>query len=220
MQFRLVMGVVLIAGFASVAQAVPEAQETRPPKQSDLAPASTELPRERQADGSYKARQIAGGVSEDDYPPEAIRAYQAGTVVAEYTVAPDGKVYSCKATSDDHVAILEEATCHIIIQRFEYEPALDAHRKPIAEDRTQRVIWRLPESYPVGFVPYSIETSFLVDADGTVSECKFTHHGDWPEKDRFCPNTTKISPILGKDGVPVPSRIIVRSSVEITPTTK
>jgi periplasmic protein TonB len=90
-----------------------------------------------------KAVLRGGSISDEDYPPAAVRNEESGTAVATFTIGTDGKVASCNASGAS--ASLDAETCKLIIRRFRFKPALDASGQPIAETRTQRVTWRLPQ---------------------------------------------------------------------------
>jgi periplasmic protein TonB len=90
-----------------------------------------------------KAVLRGGSISDEDYPPAAVRNEESGTAVATFTIGTDGKVASCNASGAS--ASLDAETCKLIIRRFRFKAALDASGQPIAETRSQRVTWRLPK---------------------------------------------------------------------------
>lgn len=90
-----------------------------------------------------KATLRGGSISDEDYPPAAIRAEEQGTAVATFTIGTDGRVTTCSASGAG--PILDAETCKLIQRRFRFRAAQDASGNPIAETRTQRVTWRLPE---------------------------------------------------------------------------
>ena len=92
---------------------------------------------------AQRAVQKGGSISDEDYPSSAVRAEEAGTSVATFTIGPDGKVGSCNANGAG--GTLDAETCRLIIRRFRYKPALDAGGSPMSETKTQRVTWRLPK---------------------------------------------------------------------------
>lgn len=92
---------------------------------------------------AQKAQQRGGSISDEDYPPSAIRNEEAGTSVATFTIGTDGRVTTCNASGAS--AALDAETCKLIIRRFRYKPALDTGGSPVSETKTQRVTWRLPK---------------------------------------------------------------------------
>lgn len=85
----------------------------------------------------------SGSISDEDYPPAAVRNEEAGTSVATFTIGTDGRVTSCNASGAS--ASLDAETCKLILRRFRFKPAKDASGANIAETKTQRVTWRLPK---------------------------------------------------------------------------
>jgi periplasmic protein TonB len=92
---------------------------------------------------AQKATLRSGSISDEDYPPSAIRNEEAGTSVANFTIGTDGRVVSCNASGAG--ASLDAETCKLIMRRFRYKAALDTSGAPIEESKTQRVTWRLPK---------------------------------------------------------------------------
>jgi periplasmic protein TonB len=90
-----------------------------------------------------KAVLRGGSISDEDYPPAAVRNEESGTSAATFTIGTDGRVVSCNASGAS--ASLDAETCKLILRRFRFKAALDASGQPIAETRTQRVTWRLPK---------------------------------------------------------------------------
>jgi periplasmic protein TonB len=92
---------------------------------------------------AQKAVQKGGSITNDDYPPSAVRNEESGVSVATFTVGTDGKVASCNASGAS--ATLDAEACKLIIRRFRFKPALDANGSPIEETKTQRIRWDLPK---------------------------------------------------------------------------
>ena len=95
------------------------------------------------ADGGTDLRQIDGGIYEDDYPREAVRAHQSGNVHIRFTVGTNGRVSDCTVTRSSGSASLDEATCRLILRRFRYEPARDAQGRPHADTVEGVHEWRV-----------------------------------------------------------------------------
>ena len=89
-----------------------------------------------------RARQRGGSISDDDYPPAAVRAEEQGRSTATYTVDASGRVSSCSAAGAG--PILDVETCKLIQRRFRFTAAQNASGSPIAETKTQSIEWRLP----------------------------------------------------------------------------
>lgn len=85
---------------------------------------------------------IAGALTNADYrrtrPPEGA----AGTVVVSYRIRADGRVDGCTVLRSSGYAVLDEATCSLIEQRFRFEPARDAGGRPIDWEVRTDYTWR------------------------------------------------------------------------------
>jgi protein TonB len=101
-----------------------------------------------------RARQIAGGIDEADYPASAYRARIGGTVSLRFVVAPTGRVSRCSVTRSSGNAALDETTCRLILRRFRYRPARDNEGNPTAETITGQHVWEVgPEPPPIDVEP-------------------------------------------------------------------
>jgi periplasmic protein TonB len=167
-----------------------------------------------ESDGSYKAMQIEGWISDEDYPAIAIRNEESGTSVAQYTIGVDGKVTNCMASGSGS-AVLDETTCRLIKERFRFRPALDPNSRARVESKAQRITWRLPENRLQLFDPEDFQASFTVGADGNVSNCVAIGTGV-AEKNfaKFCEYMTRSVPGVDKDGKPVARRVRIHSTIE------
>jgi periplasmic protein TonB len=81
----------------------------------------------------------------DNYPPSALRAGEAGRVVASLTVGVDGRVTDCVVSTSSGSSALDQATCRIARSRVRFSPAKDDNGAPIASKYTLPVRWQIPE---------------------------------------------------------------------------
>lgn len=86
----------------------------------------------------------SGSITDDDYPPAALRAEAQGTTTARFTIGTDGRVTSCTVTGSSGNSALDNTTCNLIQRRFRFRPAQDTNGNPVSETKTQRIVWRLP----------------------------------------------------------------------------
>jgi len=88
----------------------------------------------------------ASWVTNDDYPPAALRAGDQGSVGIAFQVNAQGRIEGCTVTSGSGSSALDQATCRLVTRRGRYSPALDAAGNPIAGGRkTLRFTWRIQE---------------------------------------------------------------------------
>lgn len=84
-------------------------------------------------------------LSHTDYPDDAIRKGEQGTVEFRLNVGVDGRVTGCTVVNSSGSAILDETTCRIMRERPTFRPAIGAGGKPVPGSLESRVSWRLPE---------------------------------------------------------------------------
>ncbi|HEY0411628.1 MAG TPA: energy transducer TonB [Allosphingosinicella sp.] len=84
-------------------------------------------------------------VTNEDYPLEAMRAAESGTVSFRLDVDAAGAVTGCTVTASSGSARLDQATCDILTARARFAPARDTQGRPIASTWSSRFRWVLPE---------------------------------------------------------------------------
>jgi len=82
--------------------------------------------------------------SADDYPASAQAAGAEGTVRAELTVGPDGRVEACNITQSSGNSALDSTTCNILRRRAKFTPARDSNGNPTTDTvPTPPIRWQL-----------------------------------------------------------------------------
>lgn len=79
------------------------------------------------------AKFLRGSFRDPDYPKSAYQARREGVVVAKLIVAWNGRVSSCKIIGSSGVPALDLATCRVIKNRFEFEPARNARGRAVPD---------------------------------------------------------------------------------------
>lgn len=87
---------------------------------------------------------LAGYVSDADYPSDAIRREEQGTTRFRLAVGPDGRVSDCAVTGSSGSAALDMATCRLMKSRARFSPARDSSGNAVADVVTNAISWRLP----------------------------------------------------------------------------
>lgn len=153
-------------------------------------------------------------VTENDYPPAAIRAGQSGTVGFMLEVDPSGKVANCTVSSSSGSSLLDSTTCQIVSARAAFTPAKDAKGKAVAGKVSLRFRWQFPE--PNAPIPWTkdqdirIETDRLYGSDGVLVSCKATMSNTvGGTSEQFCAEAPHTSVVRTIDGKPVSYHEIV-----------
>jgi len=93
-------------------------------------------------------RQIAGSISDADYPAEAIRQGAQGTTGIRIRVTATGDVAGCEVEQSSGNQALDKASCSLVTTRFRYQPARSASGAPTSAVVSRRITWRLPADDP------------------------------------------------------------------------
>lgn len=162
-------------------------------------------------------------VTRADYPPEALREQREGVVGFRLEIGPNGRVTACEVTFSSGYAPLDEATCRLLSERAIFNPGLDAKGKPTTSSYSSRVRWVIPQqpqTAPGEFQlePVTREMTYVVEPDGTASECKELENGKPFPVDQSrspCAVYGKVRPYLDAQGSPVRKRVTIRYTVTV-----
>lgn len=110
--------------------------------------------------------------STDDYPREAIRNGEEGTVAVTLTVDAEGKVADCVVDVSSGSPSLDVATCRILWTRAKFTPARDAKGQPVQDTFHQRIRWELPEGNPASMEEEFSRMIVAVNAERAIVGCR------------------------------------------------
>jgi len=106
-----------------------------------LGEASLSVPHTR---GEPLPYSLAQAISDSDYPLEAIRRGESGTVGFEVTVSHNGAPRACRVTQSSGSEALDRRTCELVMERSAYIPATDGSG-PLGGMSHGRIRWILPD---------------------------------------------------------------------------
>lgn len=84
-------------------------------------------------------------VTQDDYPPRALREEREGTTAISWEINEQGRVENCRVTSSSGSPDLDEAACRAITRRGKYTPAQDENGSPMRTSQSRRIRWQIPK---------------------------------------------------------------------------
>lgn len=87
----------------------------------------------------------ANWITNDDYPPSAIRSGASGTTRISWDINAQGRVENCTVTASSGNADLDRAACTALTRRARYTPATDQSGNPIRSKSSRSVRWVLPD---------------------------------------------------------------------------
>lgn len=93
---------------------------------------------------------LAGLVTYEDYPQEALDRGEQGAVQVQLTVGTDGRVKRCEIASSSGSGLLDSRTCEIMLERARFTPARDARGRPVEGSFSQRITWRIANEIAPG----------------------------------------------------------------------
>ena len=159
----------------------------------------------------------------DDYPPEARKANQSGTVSISLTVDPTGKAVKCDVVLGSGFPLLDSGTCELALKRARFTPARLASGKAVSSTYAiPGVRWELTDEPPMDLsagrkLLFRSVIETRVDPSGTVTSCKVVESGGGsndPCEGRVGVQT--MQPLI-KDGKPVSGTITYTSTGTIDP---
>ena len=121
----------------------PQITYTAPP--APPTPPAPPPPPPRTVEPARARANLASYVSNDDYPPAALRAGDEGTTAFRLTVGADGRVTNCSVTSSSGSSSLDSATCRIMRSRARFTPARDSNGNPTTDTHSARITWRIQD---------------------------------------------------------------------------
>lgn len=86
----------------------------------------------------------ASWVTDNDYPAEALRRDEFGTVRFALLVDATGKVTRCNVLATSGFAVLDQTACAAMLQRARFKPARDAAGQPIVASYQASFSWVIP----------------------------------------------------------------------------
>lgn len=124
-----------LAALALAAQSVPAV----PQNIESVKPLGPAEPRPAQRVGN-----LGQYVGTDDYPPEALRANQQGTVRFSVTVGTNGRVIDCVITRSSGFRELDDGTCRLARRKLRFTPGRQNGRTVIMNALPFGITWVLP----------------------------------------------------------------------------
>jgi|GEM_PF-1157918 len=155
---------------------------------------------------------LASLFSDDDYPSEAVREREQGTVGFRLEVGADGQVADCTITSSSGHATLDSTTCRLLTERARFTPARDPQGRPTTDSVVGRITWRLPEEELTPFKPsLTVETMTVNPAGEAV--CTTATDGQ-PAKPASCDSDEIIAAFAREGGTIVEATMVTAITPE------
>ena len=125
-------------------------------------------------------------VTDEDYPPAALRAGTQGAVGVRLDLDRSGVVTGCAVTRSSGSAVLDGTTCDLLRARARFEPARDRRGRAVASTWRSRIRWVLPDDNAPPPQPGFPVTTIRVEPDGKVISCDTAGSGGAAGDDPVC----------------------------------
>ena len=83
-------------------------------------------------------------ITNDDYPPSAMREGRQGVSGIAWTINEQGRVENCHVTRSSGSPDLDDTACRLMTRRARYTPAKDASGNPIKSTSSLNFRWVIP----------------------------------------------------------------------------
>jgi TonB family protein len=84
-----------------------------------------------------------GNISNDDYPIEALRGGESGSVGYDIDVTAIGRPVACRIGRSSGSTALDSTTCSLLVRRAIFLPAVDGKGRPVAGTYRGWLTWRM-----------------------------------------------------------------------------
>lgn len=160
-------------------------------------------------------------LKEDDYPSAERAKGISGTSGFKLLVGNDGSVKDCHIESSSGSAALDATACALLKVRASFQPGRDGNGKKIESIYSGRLTWRLPTSVATSVPePQTLTITVDISKDGVVEKCMSDKSADFSLPADPCmryPVGMKGRSYIGADGLPIPVRLVNRTSMAIEP---
>jgi len=120
---------------------------------------------------------IAALFENSDYPVDAIRDAEEGTVGFIVKINELGRVADCLVEYSSGSSSLDVQTCRLMWLRARFVPARNQAGKPVTGAVRARIRWVLPDPDPLPITPWSSRVSLTLAKGGAVMSCKVQSTG-------------------------------------------
>jgi TonB family protein len=82
-------------------------------------------------------------MTDDDYPPEALKLGQQGAPKVAVQIDVKGKPTGCRVIESSGSSSLDEASC-TMLSKLKFKPAKDENGEAVEGEFVRNIVWTLP----------------------------------------------------------------------------
>jgi protein TonB len=103
-------------------------------------------PPPRKVEPARAKANLAGLISDEDYPASALRSEEQGSVRVTLQIGTNGRVTGCSVAKSSGSSALDNTTCRLLTSRGRFTPARDSNGNPTTDTVTSpNIVWRIAE---------------------------------------------------------------------------
>lgn len=121
-------------------------------------------------------------ISASDFPFEALKNEVGGKVEYEVSIDASGNPVDCRIQTTSGHAVLDQATCGLIIQRARFEPARSANGVAIPGTYKGKITWQRPDWSSQTYLATILDFS----ADRKLPACTLKREGELSDEHYSC----------------------------------
>lgn len=122
------------------------------------------------AKGPLPIGNASSWITDDDYPRMAILQNRQGVTQFRLTIDRQGMVQDCVVVETSGSIELDSRTCTLLTKRAQFKPAVNEAGEPTSGFYRSSIRWHMPRDS--GSPDTYSTTSYIVETDGRLSECK------------------------------------------------
>lgn len=149
-------------------------------------------------------------ITDDDYPPSAMRAGHQGTVSFRMEISTDGLPVGCSVTQSSGFDDLDQQACALLQRRARFTPARDHAGHAIPASYSGRFTWRMSSATGGPATDHYSRLDIELSAAGDAVRCNL-HDAELPQHITSCSGFANGVPVglLGFAGGEGHRRVIV-----------
>jgi TonB family protein len=146
-------------------------------------------------------------IETDDYPANALSEKRSGRTGFRVDVNKLGRVTKCTIIVSSGHDDLDQAACDYVTDRAIFDAATDKKGRVVVGAYQNSVTWRIPSAIDLPKAGQSTIV-FVVEADGTVSDCNFETTVEMPEGFDGCAEPPQFEPRRNEAGEAIRVRVV------------
>lgn len=144
--------------------------------------------------GACEPRTDSSWVSDRDYPRQARDLGLQGKTRLRLGVDVKGCASDCEILVSTGFAVLDNATCTLMLKNARFKPATNEKGDPVPTDFETQIVWALPNAPVREPTNWEADAEAIYAADGALLACRSTGEGNRLAIAQFCKYALMVTP--------------------------